>query len=495
MQGVDKPRRSHTCNPQEKSDPGLVLNVTTFAWLCAKGSAKAEEIPIDFNAIKLERDMNLQPLFSLLASKDIASFIKTAKHSVCYVAPGIQEESAQVLSQIVAKIGPEMITVCLDFNEQTLRMGYGSLQAVEDLRGAGISVRSAPGMRTAFIIVDREGYMFTPTALLLEAEPEKNPSPNAMYLSSEQVTEILARFSPLEKALAKANAETPEQKARIDAIPDAVTPETIQNDPLAAFKPAPMVLESQPVKEEAIAEIKKQLEQAPPAKFDVARRVRVYSAYLQYVELSLRGAAIQRQRVQIPKILHGLGDNQELEERIKTTFDLIDKDSDVSSKKLEEELKKIRDNFTPSLGKDKGRVILKSKLAIFEKLIKGFRDKIEIHKLVIKQNLQSHIGQSKQSIIQYYISRILQFPPMELLAFCQGTTPTQEEARLWLDMQLSKVFPKMENICAGMVLEVNYKDVTYQTLQDEEFLEQVRRIFPGVDWKRPFDEYKAVGEA
>ncbi len=480
--------------PLEQFALGLVLNVTTFEWLCATGSPKAEEIPIDFNAIKLERNMNPQPFFSLLASKDIASFIKTAKHSVCYVAPGIQEEPAQVLIQLVAKIGPEMITVCLDFNERTLRMGYGSLQAVEELRGAGISVRSAPGMRTAFIIVDRAGYMFTPTALLLEAEPEKNRSPNAMRLAPEQVTEVLARLSPLDKALAKAQAETAEDRARIDAIPDSVTSQDFHDDPMTASKPAAMVLDAQLIDEVSVKKVRGQLEQAPPVKFDVARQVRVYSAYLQYVELSLRGAAIQRHKVQIPKVLLRLGDKRELEDRLKTTFDLIGKDSDVSSKKLENELKEIRDAFTCALGKEQGRVILKNNKALFEKRIERFKHKIEEHKLHVQEKLQVNIENSKKTIIKYYIDRALQYPPDELLVRCAGPKPKSEEAGAWLDWELSKVFPQAEKISKGMTLDVNYKDVTYETLQRTEFLDQVKKAFPYVNWKQPFEEYKAVGE-
>ena len=372
--------------------------------------------------------MNTQTLFSLLTSERIASFIKSAKHSVCYVAPGILDGPARTLADLAKILGPEMVTVCLDFNERVLRMGYGRLEAVEILRDAGIAVRSAPGMRTAFIIVDREGYMYTPTALLLEAEPEKHPSPNAMRLSPDQITEILSRFSPLEKALAKANAETPKEKARIAAIPDAVTPETIQNDPFAAFKPAPMVLESEPVKEETVAEIKKQLEQAPPTKFDVARRVRVYSAYLQYVELSLRGAAIQRHKVQIPKVLQRLGDNRDLEDLLKTTFDLIDKDSVTSSKRLDDELKEIRNKLTCILGKDQGRVFLKSKKTLLDMRIKELQEKIEKHKTRVQEKLQADIDASKKAVIRYYIDRVLQSPPDELLMRCLGLKPKPEEA-------------------------------------------------------------------
>jgi hypothetical protein len=44
-------------------------------------------------------------------------------------------------------------------------MGFGELSAVEILREAGIVVRSTPGLRTGLVIVDDEGYIFTPTAL------------------------------------------------------------------------------------------------------------------------------------------------------------------------------------------------------------------------------------------------------------------------------------------------------------------------------------------
>jgi len=48
------------------------------------------------------------------------------------------------------------------------------------------------------------------------------------------------------------------------------------------------------------AAVERRLEEAPPVRFDVARQVRVFNAYLQYVELKLTGAAIQRHRLSIP---------------------------------------------------------------------------------------------------------------------------------------------------------------------------------------------------
>ena len=54
---------------------------------------------------------------------------------------------------------------------------------------------AAPGLRTALIIVDNDGYIFTPTALYLEAEPTDGAVSNAVRMSGEQVAQALARLS------------------------------------------------------------------------------------------------------------------------------------------------------------------------------------------------------------------------------------------------------------------------------------------------------------
>ena len=60
-------------------------------------------------------------------------------------------------------------------------------------------------------------------------------------------------------------AKTPEEKAAIEASAVEVV--------------------SEPVKPELIKDVTERIEMAPIVKFDLARQVRVYSSYLQYVEL------------------------------------------------------------------------------------------------------------------------------------------------------------------------------------------------------------------
>jgi hypothetical protein len=80
-------------------------------------------------------------------------------------------------------------------------------------------VRHAPGLRMALVIADRAGYLFTPTPLYLEADPAPGAASNAMRMSGAQVDEALARLSPAAKAIAVAQAATPEAQQRIAALP------------------------------------------------------------------------------------------------------------------------------------------------------------------------------------------------------------------------------------------------------------------------------------
>lgn len=65
------------------------------------------------------------PLLSALSDARIAKVILTATRRVVYAAPGIQEQPANALMVVIKKETPPYLTVSLDFDERTLRMGYG----------------------------------------------------------------------------------------------------------------------------------------------------------------------------------------------------------------------------------------------------------------------------------------------------------------------------------------------------------------------------------
>ena len=419
--------------------------------------------------------MTTDALFCSLTPLRIAESVRKAQQAVCYAGPGIQLDLAQAMVEVAGRLGQEMLTVSLDFDDRVMRMGYGNVDAVQLLLDAGIAVQSSPGLRTALVVVDNEGYIFTPTALYLEAEPSDGAASNAVRMSGEQVAQALARLSPAAKTIAIAQAKTPEAKQRIEVLTVDVV--------------------SAPITPEKLAEVAASLKEAPPVRFGLARQVRVFEPYLQYVELSLTGAAIQRHRMAIPEKIQKLGGSKELENRLRTTFELIEKGSKLSSKPLEDALNEIRKNFTPSLGKDHGRVVLKAAKPHLVTRLKEFRIKLEAHQKAVAKDLQKHLDTSREQIVAYYLPRVIEAKPDALLGQSQNGEVSEAAAKRWLNGELDKVFPRAETLIQEMKLEERYKDVTFETLNRRDFLESVKDAFPYVDWDKAYSEFKAAGQS
>lgn len=112
---------------------------------------------------------------------------------------------------------------------------------------------------------------------------------------------------------------------------------------------------------------------------------------------------------------------------------------------------------------------------------------------MVKVNLQQYLDISRKQIIDYYLPRVIETPPDGLLGQLFGE-PSLEDALAWLESELDRVFPKAETIIQKMVLEERYKDVTFETLNRDDFLDLVKKAFPAVDWEKTYNEFKAAGE-
>lgn len=420
--------------------------------------------------------MSNAPLFCHLSTEKITELIQDAKESVCYAGPGIQVKPAQAMSDVAKRLGPEMVTVTLDFDEHVMRMGYGDIEAVKILKEADIVINSTPSLRSALIIVDKKkGFIFTPTALYLEAESNSDEARNALCLSPEQITEALVRLSPATRALVMRQTRDPEEKARLNALPVDVHPKSIEDK---EFK-----------------QVKESLDKRPPAKFDVSRQVRVYTALLQYVELRLKGAAIQRRRFEIPKCLQGLGRDY-LKERLTTTYKLNEQDGDISSDTLEDLLEEIRKKFTRKVRNDR-LVLMEEKLRL-EKRLEDFNLSVDKHKKIVASKIKNVIEKSKDELIKHYLPLVVRNPPEELRdrLSLHYLSDRDKITRDWLEGELKKIFPKEESFIKGMKFDYKFKDITYADLNKKDFLEKVREAFPDHDheWDKAHEEYMAVGE-
>ncbi|MBZ0217446.1 MAG: hypothetical protein K8F25_12885, partial [Fimbriimonadaceae bacterium] len=319
-----------------------------------------------------------------------------------------------------------------------------------------------------------EGYIFTPTALYLEADQRPTEAPNALRLSRDQVAEALARLSPAAKAIAMALAET---SAELESIREKA-----------------VEVRSTIVTDTEFMDTQRKLNEVPPVQFDVVRQVRVFAPYLQYVELRLTGAAIHRHRIAIPKEIQNLGVDKRVQSRLNTTFDLIKANSDLSPKKIEDELRKIRKNFTPTLGKDQGSVLLKAQKPQFEKQLGELRTKLEKYQTEVQEKLQEELDSSRDDVVEIFVPQVIANPPDEFKARLLTLCPTEEDARRWLSHKFDDVIPNAEKLIRKMEIELTYKDVTFETLNKPGFLSSIKAAFPAVDWESAYEEYRAAGE-
>lgn len=212
--------------------------------------------------------------------------------------------------------------------------------------------------------------------------------------------------------------------------------------------------------------------------------------------MTLSGAAIQRHKLNIPKVLQELGGGDDLEGRLKTTFDLIAKGSNVSSKKLDDKLKLIRSSLTRSLGKKHGRVVLKAVKPLLEKRISELREMIDKHQKSISDDLSTDLRDSKSAIIDYYLPIVVANPPDELLGQSLTEKINEDNARGWISRHLDKIFPTPKNLLSEIKFDVRYKDVTFETLNEEDFLENVKEAFESsdIDWDKAYKEFMAAGQ-
>jgi len=202
----------------------------------------------------------------------------------------------------------------------------------------------------------------------------------------------------------------------------------------------------------------------------------------------MTGAAIQRQKIAMPESLLAVSTaDTGLEGRFKTSFDLLAKGNELSSKKLEKDLKNIRDKFTASLGKDRGRVLLVRNKTLFLEKIALLESKLAEHGTNVKEKLQTNIDASKITIADIYVA-VLKDNPVEDMQIQLGDSPTEDEIKNWVLEQLDSVFPYAEKLIKKMELRYDFKDLTYETLNKKEFIDNVKTAFKYENWDKAYKE-------
>jgi len=396
----------------------------------------------------------------------IAQTIKAAEVSVCIIAPGITLEMAEALCEVTDRNPGLSAKILLEVTPEICRLGYGFHEGVQQLHKRGIPIFHRKGIRLMLLVVDGSGWMVAPQPLLVETFDESS-FVNCLELTPEQIENLYAQFF------------------------DEPTP--VSNRPVEGAGPtAVMVLEdSLPVSEDHIDMVDQSLGQNPPQEFDLARKVSVFNSFVEFVELELKGASLNRRKLRLPSVLmDALADDVELRGRLTGAFQMLGKDNLHSSAELDTEIRKLRETYLKPMGK-LGRVILRSKRPEFEKELSLFREKFDHFKSSLKESLVEKIENSLNTLVAAIAPLIHQKPPQALTAAVVGGVKL-EMAEKFVREKLEKVIPTVDDLIKNLEITVIFKSVTYEMLIDAVFQEGIRSAYPYIDWDKPLEEFETL---
>lgn len=160
------------------------------------------------------------------------------------------------------------------------------------------------------------------------------------------------------------------------------------------------------------------------------------------------------------------------------------------SQGLRREVDRIRRDHTRPLD-PYGSISLRSSRPRLEKAVAKLREQVEDFKRQVASKLQKELDRSRKQLVESVLPGIKSAPPEALLSSIVGR-PTTDQLRRWVEDQLSHFFPSSEKLVADMEVNVSFKGVTYETLNDPKFQEAVRKAFPLVDFDKPFKEFPAA---
>jgi hypothetical protein len=425
--------------------------------------------------------------FVALDAKRAGEVVKAAQERVVYCAPGIDESLAIEIVSAHNRLQHDAVTVILDVDPDQFRRGYGAFPGVLRLVEAKIVIRRQRGIRIGFLICDDEGWVFASVPESIELPSSSDAAPNAVRCHPEQIDKLIAAVCPSDDG--RASSASPDGNPDVPSGPtESKIPSTLGGD----RKPE---IGTEVVTKEDVVATKKDLDQRPVKPFDVSRREQVYQSHFEFVELSLENCRVTAKKAQLPRDLLFLVRDKDLNDRIAAQFKLVERSAAASGKAIEAKVNQLRKDNLESLGKKYGSVILVAKKEKFKREAQAVAAEVKAHGRSVVDDLRKDFEKSKQKLIAEMLPGLMAHPPRDLMKGILTDRPTEQDAAAYLDSRLSKIFPDPEKLVKDMELVLLFKAVTWQTLNDPDFHEALRKKFRAVVDRLPYDDHTAVPES
>lgn len=414
---------------------------------------------------------NLQT-FTFINDEKLCAIIESAEKHIIYAAPSISQRVANSLCAFVETNVKADLRVIVDADAEAFRLGFGEYAGLKVLAEKMIDTRSAKGLRIAVIVVDKWAWVYSPTPEIIFEQPTAAIQ-NAIQVSIEFAEQLLLSVAP--DIYLKSADRMPSEGSNAEGVRPEIGAKVISDQDLAT--------------------IEEKLNENPPQKFDATRKVRVYQGYFQFVELSLTGCQLNRHTINIPQSLLNIAQDSNLQNRVRSTCRLVD-DTSAFSRKLkdvEDQVKGLRKQFIKSLGAKYGSVILRRARKDFEKEVEIICKNLAALHDEVKDELQKEIDNSRENLIKMLLPGLMSNPPKALTAQLFGNL-TEETASKFIADELDNRIPETESLIGEMKLNCYYKDVTYETLNDSDFIKAIEEKYPYNNFAKLYSEQETIGQ-
>lgn len=383
-----------------------------------------------------------QQAISCVTAESIIAFIESAKARLVVLAPAVSLDIAMAIRERWTTLGAANVSIILDVDEEVYRLGYGDIGALDLLERTGASLRSTlqrqPGIRIGVVVADQRVLVFTPTPLLIEAGPRKADAPNAIVLN--------AAPRELENDLGIGAAGHKVQEVGLDKA-----------------------------RRDDIDAVKARLERNPPRPFDVERRLRVFSAAFRFVELTMAGTQMARRTVQIPSHLISAAD-EETTARLRTLLTIVPPDHKLAGRPLARLRKRIADRYLHPIA-GYGSVLLRGQEEAFRREVKDLETAVEAFQSTVRDELEAELQKRISELCDALVPAIAARPPLPVWGLARPWRDAAE-AKDWIREDLLRAIGHAERYVGAMNVKVIFKDVTFESLNDPQFMEAARKAFP-----------------
>ncbi len=389
-----------------------------------------------------------------LTSEDIAAHIREAGETCLLVAPGVDAIMAEALLERAQRTAKKA-SVVIDGSHHAERSGYGETGTWRALMKA-TELRAMPGTRLGLLVTGRGAWIFAPRAGMLDPRDEAGLSAVALAAHREAARALCERL------LGRHERPSPNEVS---------PPEGAHERPPTDGTGEPSA-RSETITEAEVERAEQAIEEHPPRDYAKEREITVYTAFVGYIELRLAGASFATgARLRIPDALveRGLGEN-ELRTRINESVRIdLDEDVDTGVRAINERLNAIRTLYTRQLGEPHGRIYRKRQRLELDRHLEDLNGEIDQANAVLGQRIEAAVRKQLDDLAETYSQQA-----------AHGTLPelTKED--------ISRLLFKAWNEAGAarprkVTLEVTFKDLTWETLQDGALKQRILEQFPDLE--------------